>query len=185
MERIRLPEKDLKTIREMRNFGVLDNVKGHLLNQKNGVIMISCADGHQMYDIFSHQLKMQEGYCHDPCIHTLAWNGGALRIPKESPANKKDRTTHLDVLDDIRDSIKIKSIDTVALYVHAPCGKAQACGIDFLEMIHLLINAKIRLKNKVNNLHVACFMHIDFNNHKKRTYFISRHKWIEWNSKYY
>lgn len=180
MERIRLSERDLEMIRELRDFGVLDNVNGHSLSQKNGVIMISCADGHQMYDIFGHQLKMQEGHCQDPCIHTLAWNGGALRIPKNSPANKNGRTTHLDVLDDIRDSIAIKNIHTIALYVHAPCGKAQACGIDFLETIRLLIIAKAKLKNEIDNVHVACFVHIDFNNHKKRTYFISKHKWIEW-----
>lgn len=183
MERIRLSEKDLNMIRKLRDFGVLDNVNGHSLSQKNGVIMISCADGHQMYDIFGHQLKMQEGYCQDPCIHTIAWNGGALRIPKNSPANKEGRTTHLDVLDDIRDSIAIKDIRTIALYVHAPCGKAQACGIDFLETIRLLMIAKKRLKNKIDDVHVACFIHIDFNNHKKRTYFISKHKWIEWQEK--
>ncbi len=182
-KRIRLSEEDLEKIKELRKFGILADVNGHHLNQKNGVIMISCADGHQMYDIFGHQLKMQEGHCQDLCVHTLAWNGGALRIPQYSPANKKDRTTHLDVIDDIRDSIKIKNIHTIALYVHAPCGKAHACGINFIEMIGLLIDAKIRIKKEVDNIYVACFIHIDFNNNRKRTYFISRKKWIEWREK--
>lgn len=182
-ERMRLSEDDLKTIKELREFGVLDDINGHRLTQKNGVITIICADGDQACDIFNHQIKMQEGHCHSPRIHTFGWNGGALRIPKDSPANKSKRTTHLDLIDDIKDAIQIKEIRTIALYVHAPCGKAHACNIDFIETISLLMDAKVRLKNEIDNIHVACFIHIDFNNHKKRTYFISRQKWIEWKEK--
>lgn len=101
-----LSEKDLSIIKELREFGVLADVKGHQLNQKNGTILVTCSDGDQMYDIFTHQVKMQNGQCQDPRIHTFAWHGGALRLASKSPINQNDFNINLKYKTTINNFIK-------------------------------------------------------------------------------
>lgn len=86
----RLADEALKTIEELREFKVLDEVQNHLLDQRNGAILITCSDGDQMYDIFKYHVKMQKEQCADPRIHTFAWHGGALRLAPNSPINQSD-----------------------------------------------------------------------------------------------
>lgn len=176
---MRLSEEDRTAIEILRKEGILLDIEAHRLDQRNGVILVSCADGDQMCDIFAHQVKIQIGQCKDPRIHTFGWNGGALRLAPKSPTNKVGRSTAKDLLEDISDARKMKNIDTVALYVHAPCGKANACDISVIETLNLLMAAKERIKKENNGVKVACFFHVDYANGKKRTYFISRHKWME------
>lgn len=86
----RLANEDLKIIEELREFRVLDEIKNHLLDQRNGAILITCSDGDQMHDIFKYHVKMQKEQCADPRIHTFAWHGGALRLVPNSPINQND-----------------------------------------------------------------------------------------------
>lgn len=174
-----MSEKDKAAIEALRNEGILLDVEAYRLDQKNGVILISCADGDQMCDIFAHQVKAQIGQCKDPRIHTFGWNGGALRLAPKSRANKPGRSTAKDLLEDVRDARRMKNINTIALYVHAPCGKANACDISVIETLNLLMAAKEQIKKENDGVKVACFFHVDYANEKKRTYFISRHKWLE------
>ena len=96
-----------------------------------------------------------------------------------SPEIMPGRGTHRDFLDEIRDARAMKAIDTIALDNHAPCGKACACGLSFVQTLDLQMSAKTKIKVENQGVHVACFCHIDYG-HKKRTYFISREHWFQW-----
>ncbi len=164
----------------MRKTGVLCDTDGHLLDQSKGVILVTCADGDRFYDIFSEQVKMNGG--RDPRIHTFGWNGGALRIARNSPTNEPGHTTDVDCLRDVLDAMAMKDITTVALYVHAPCGKAAAHDLSFESVITLLIGAKRRIKEAAREACVACFCHVHYPDGRNRSYFVSREAWEKWQS---
>lgn len=156
--------------------GVFADVEDHLLDQGNGVIMVTCSDGDQMPDIFSFQEKMRGDHRKNPRIHTIALNGGALLIGENSPlkSDGEDRV----MLKHIKQAIELKGITTIALYVHAPCGAAGLCRLDMRQVLDLLMEAKRRIKTEMPGVTVACFCHVD--NGKKRTYFVSRERYEEW-----
>jgi len=183
-----ISEEDLRVIRSLRTAGVLDDVEPHLLNQQNGAVVVVCADGDQSYDIFTNHARMQDAHRSDPRIHYITRNGGALRLAPYSPANKHGRTTQLDLLDEIAETLPMKGIETVALYIHAPCGKAATSAISFALSIELLFEAKRILKANVPGVRVSCFSHVDYGPNfielgktkQRLTYFASRTKWEEY-----
>lgn len=168
-----LTMQDREYIQKLKDIHILEDVQEHLLDQTNGVILVTCADADQMYDIFRYQVEMQNGYRSDPRIHTLAWNGGAIRLPELSPANVINMSDIL-FMREIADAAALKNIHTIALYIHAPCGKTQSCGMTFQQSIYLLFQAKIRIKREIARAQVACFCHIDYGDLKKRTLFLNR-----------
>lgn len=170
---------DSRVVQDLRNAGVLQDIADHLLDQRDGVILVTCPDGDHFFDIFSRQLEMQKGQCRDKRIHTFGWHGGAMRLVAGSPANKGMHDHQL-FLDEIRDAREIKGINTVALYNHAQCGKAAACNIDFLHMMHLHMQAKLAVKKMNDGISVACFLHVTYPEGRKRTYFVSRPDWENW-----
>src|SRR3989344_2284016 len=154
---LRLSEEDRKSVLELRKFNILTDVKGHLLDQRKGMMLISCADGDQFDDIYSHKAMLQEKHYGTKRIHSFSWNGGCTRLVPNSPANKPGRGTHRDFLDEIRDARAMKAIDTIALDNHAPCGKACACGLSFVQTLDLQMSAKTKIKVENQGVHVACF----------------------------
>ncbi|MBI2050413.1 MAG: hypothetical protein HYT31_01230 [Parcubacteria group bacterium] len=174
-----LSENDVAIVRSLRDAGVLQDVESHRLDQSNGVILVTCPDGDHFVDIFSHQLRMQEGQCSDPRIHPLGWHGGAIRLVAGSPANKHPGE-HQIFLEEIRDARGLKGINTVALYSHAQCGKASACGVDFLQLMMLHMQAKAAVKAMNSGISVACFLHVTYPTGTRRTYFVSRPDWDRW-----
>lgn len=166
---------DRAYLRSLREKNILMDIESHLLNQKDGVIMIACADGDQMADVF----KKQEEYLLEqreiPRIHTLALNGGALVIPADSPLNSELSKGKV-IVDDIKGAMMLKGIKTIVLYAHAPCGAAGLCHLSAEEAIQFLVKAKKELKKVFADIKVACFFHVDWGDHK-RTYFISATRW--------
>ena len=177
-----LSVSDMSFIRKWRetSAAVLQDTKGHLLDQTNGIILVTCGDRDRAPEIFKFQALMQAQTSGDPKIHILSWNGGALRLTKRSPTNKHGRSTDRDFLDEIHDAISIKNILTVALYIHFPCGKATACGLGFRDCIEFLFKAKERIKMENEGVRVACFCHIDYGNSIQRTYFVSKERYSAW-----
>jgi hypothetical protein len=177
-----LSDNDTLTILRLRDQNVLKEVGPHLIDQSQGAILVSCADGDQIPDIFTYHAEMQNGHRKDPRIHMFGWNGGALRLAPDSPANKVGHTTQLDLLQDIGDALHMKQMSVVALYVHAPCGKAKASGISVYDTVRLLFAAKDTVKIAFPDIKVACFCHVDFGpnferfgkKRRKLTYFASR-----------
>lgn len=178
-----LSEPERKLVEEMRGFGVLADADGHRLDQREGIIMVTCADGDQMPDIFRFQAKLSEGQRTDPRIHTLSLNGGALLLPEDTKLIvRRGRRFREDVvlMEHIRVARNLKQIDTIALYAHAPCGMARLMHLSFEDVIATLIAAKARIKGDNHGAKVACFCHVDRGNGRKRTYFVSRDRWDAW-----
>lgn len=164
-------------LRELRDKNILLDIDSHLLDQKNGVIMIACADGDQMPDVFEKQEEYLLEQRETPRIHTLALNGGALVVPTNSPLNSELPKGKV-IIDDIKGAMMLKGINTVVLYAHAPCGAAGLYHLNIEEVIDFLIKAKEEIKKAVAGIKVACFFHVDWGDHK-RTYFVSAAKWRE------
>lgn len=177
---LKLSVEDSALVRELRRAGVLEDVEEHRLDQSNGIILITCSDGDQFFDIFAHQVKMQtDQRPTDPRIHVFGWHGGALACAVHSPVNKR-KHADLVFLDQIRAAREMKNINTVALYAHAPCGAADGNNVSLLEAFDLQVRAKAKIKTLNQGIRVACFFHVDYGNGVKRTYFLSRPKWDAW-----
>lgn len=182
----RMTKKDLALVDELREFGVLEDPKSHLLDQRRGVVLVACGDADRFGRIFARKVKMQKGQCADTRIHVIALNGGALRLAKKSPANKGTSRMDQYLMADIRNARRMKKIDTVALYIHAPCGQAKAARIDLRATIEILMAAKKRIKRmrpiKGTNqrVTVACFCHLAYPNGKDAVFFIRRDRWEAW-----
>lgn len=170
---------DVAIVRALRHANALQDIAGHRLDQRDGIILVTCPDGDHFFDIFNRQLEMQEDQCGDKRIHTFGWHGGALRLAPHSPANRRP-DEHQIFLEEIRDAREIKGINTVALYNHAQCGKAGACNIDFLQLMRLHMQAKTAVKAMNDGISVACFLHVTYPDKRRRTYFVSRPEWDQW-----
>jgi len=179
-----LSSKDHELIRALREAGVLQDVEEHLLNQRDGVILVTCADGDQFPDVFQRQTSMQAGQRAKTRIHPLTCHGGALAYAPQSPVNKR-KHADLVFLDHVSEARDMKSINTVALYAHTPCGAAHMCEVSIEESIALQMRAKKRILTLNQGIEVACFFHVDYNTSRnkdgrKRTYFLSRERWEVW-----
>lgn len=174
----RLSEKDLGLILELREAEVLQDVKSHLIDQRNGIILVTCADGDRFPDIFQHQVRIQADCRNDPRIHTLAWNGGALACAPHSPINKREGDEQV-FLDQVRGARELKSIDQVVLDAHAPCGMAGHHHLSIEEVLALQLSAKAEIKRLNSGIRAVCFFPVDYGD-KQRTYFLSCQHWKQW-----
>lgn len=177
---------DRGQVRKLREAGVLEDVKAHRLKQSRGIILVSCFDGDQMYDIFETCADFQREVRENPRINPVTLGGGPLLIPERSPLI---RIAHPEIdimiLGQIKMAREMKEIHSIALYAHAPCGAATKCGLNVFAIIELLIEAKIRIKEKFDGVSVACFLHVDKGldgdgKPNKRTYFVSPTEWRRW-----
>lgn len=174
-----LSEFDQEKIRILRAAGVLEDVNPHRLDQEQGVIMMSCADGDQQPDVFRQQTIYQRFTRGRKIrIHTLCLNGGAIALPVHSPLNQKVRVDDV-LMENLEGAMYLKGISVIALYAHAPCGAAGIHGLNVLQVIDLLVSSKKRIKGTYPETRVACFFHVDYGD-RKRTYFVSKMKWKEW-----
>ena len=155
-----LTEHDRMLITVLREAGVLAEVAGRNLDLKDGVIMIPCADGDQMCDLFEFKTSLFQEQQFHPRIHTLALNGGALLIPANSPVQREGNEDTV-ILQHLRDGQALKGINLVVLYAHAPCGAAGIAKLNSKQVIELLIAAKTRVKEEIPGLKVACFCHVE------------------------
>lgn len=175
-----LSKQDHELARALRLADVFQNVTSKELDLSEGVIIVPCADGDQMPDLFTYELGLFAELGIPPRVHEIALNGGALLIPRDSKV-RRDGSEDRVLLQHLRDAQALKGIDLVMLYAHAPCGAAALAELDLRGVVSLLMAAKSRVKAEVPSLKVACFLHIDWGDGKKRTYFVSRDKWECWN----
>lgn len=168
-------------IEELRKKGVLEEVGGHRLDLKCGVMSIICSDGDRAYDIFMHQAGIVREQCKDPRIHVFADNGGPLLLLPNSPIIPKGSTRARDLMRSIDGGYSLKQIPTVALIGHVPCGMADLNKVSLDRYIMLTLCGKMEIKTQLKRLglKVACFLHIDYNGDKKRTYFLNKTRWAE------
>jgi hypothetical protein len=172
-----LTEAELQIIKELKENDVLEPLRGFQLDYSNGVVMVACADGDQMYDLFTTHASLCPCNPNRHRIHLLTRDGGALVLPSVHFANQASNI----LLNEIAAASLMKDIKTVALYTHIPCGIADKFGIKTKENVVLLTLAKQRVEwMNVLNLQVACFFHVDYGQGKKRSYYVSPEKFDEW-----
>lgn len=175
---------DRTAIDILREADVLENDNAGKLNSPEGVIVIPCSDGDQMPDVFTHQcgLAHEGGWPVRP--HMPSLHGGAILMAEDCPLYREFRVDELLLLH-IRqaEGPELKGIGTVVLYAHAPCGAAAMAKLTLVHQIVYLMRAKVRVKEIDTTNKVICFLHVDYGTGRKRTYFISRAKWLEFWSK--
>lgn len=174
-----LSKQDRDFARALRLANVFQDVASKELDLSNGVIIVPCADGDQMPDLFTYELGLFADLGIPPRVHEIALNGGALLIPKDSQVRREGSEDRV-LLQHLKDAQTLKGIDLVMLYAHAPCGAAALGGLDLKSVVALLVAAKARIKSEIPTLKVAAFLHMDWGEGKKRTYFVSREKWEGW-----
>jgi len=175
-------EEDLQLVHRLRRQNVLEDVASHKINGNGRNVVIMCSDGHQSPDVItSHSRFLQHNGDGECCCHSHMLNGGALLLSPMFTETMKLPVREV-LLHQIKQSLSLKDINTVALYVHAPCGAAGLRKLSFIDTLVCLFDAKFSLKChffRFKKLHVSCFVQIDYGP-KKRTYFISRSKWESW-----
>lgn len=179
---MKLSTADHETYLYLRGLGILKDVLPRKMppeQASKGIILTCCADGDQFDDTYAHIAQVCLEYRPSPRIHVLPRMGGALVIPRSSPLHRERYGA--DLVDDILDSYRIKNIEIVALYAHAPCGAAGRAELSLAEVLDYLAKAKLELKQAAEkadiSLNAACFVHIDRGQDGKRTYFFPVGQW--------
>lgn len=177
-----LSNEDRRLIRELRQVGVLKDIENHLLDQRAGTVLVTCADADRFPDIFHHQEKMQSEQRTSSRIHTLSWHGGAIACAPCSPVNKVKSAdkVFLGQIIDARCEVKT-DIPAIALYAHAPCGAAALHHVDLATVIGLQMRVKQKVKSRLRDYPaaIAPFFHVDYGM-SQRTYFLCRTAWEAW-----
>lgn len=169
--------EDRSYLNQLREENILEEVAPQSLDLSNGVIAVVCADGDQFFDYYSHIASLAREQLGRERAHMLALNGGALLLSNEWP----DPEEAIVLKRHINVAVDLKNIHTVVLYVHAPCGAAGICHFDAKKVLDLLVQAKENVKLIRGDIKVICFVHVDWGEGKKRTYFLSQGKWNEYN----
>lgn len=172
--------EDAQLIRMLRAARVLDDAKGHKLKAPNGVIPIVCPDCDQAGDIDRHieSLLVESGS--KIRLHSLKQHGGGMLVSHTCPIGRKYMIDDY-VVENIGIARSLKEINTIILFVHAPCGAAQLAHLNVVEVLYHLVEAKKRIKAIWPHDKIGCFFHVDYcEEGRKRTYFLSCNAFEKW-----
>lgn len=174
-----LTDFDRNVIAILREAGVLQDMNGHSLDLGRGVIIIRCPDGDQMLDRIEHDRRVAIEAGVTPRIHLITHHGGCMVVAPNSPLYPGLGIDEY-CLEQIREAEMLKQIHVVSAEIHVPCGKAKSLGLSLVDQIVLQMAAKPRIKQVDPTNKVVCCVHVDHPDGRKRTYFISRAKWLEY-----
>lgn len=178
---------------QMKADEVLVTAEGNKVNASKGIILCGCGDCDQerIYSSYLAEIVTTR-------IHQVRYNGGALSISPHSPLHfviDDDGSRHAKGVVqtvDVRDSIIMKGIATVALVAHAPCGAAMGKEMTLDDIVGHLVGAKRELVKRYRGgehdlgIRVACFLHVDWPSlapklrKPPRTYFVSQEVAKRW-----
>lgn len=169
---MKLTEMELRIISQLRNgLGVLSEISSHKIPEEaaQGTILVSCADGDRVDDIFVHHKKCHKHGRH----HLLAAAGGPIA----------GRWGVGDFLaEEIDIARRVKTIEAIVLVAHAPCAMARAQGMSIPDVLNTLFARKQWVKQRFpvyadRKGGVACHLHVD-DGSKMRTYHACKDAWI-------
>lgn len=167
---------DREAVNILRTAGVLENVDAHRINMNNGVIVVRCPDCDQKDDAEGHDRQLALVNGGRDRLHPLLHHGGAaVAAPGSQLYPGFNIPGYLAV--QIREAENLKRINTILLEVHAPCGKGSDAGLNIVQLIMFMMMGKPMVKAVDPSNEVVCRVHVDYGG-RKRTYFISRNKWI-------
>ena len=180
---LELLKDDLETIESLLTFGVLQDVKGELLNRKNGVVYCACSDGDQFHDRYCRQSLFQmEQRADHPRIHPLTLNGGPLLCHPKSPLVNVNSTLAYDYYEMLFASTNMKETWSIILEGHAPCAAARKIGLSLFAQldIQMYVSVMARHRGDLENIDIVDHFHLSYGCARKRTHFINPEKWNEW-----
>ncbi|MBI5793792.1 hypothetical protein HZA87_01755 [Candidatus Uhrbacteria bacterium] len=173
----RLSLFDQGVVETLRNRSIIEHENGGLFHLDNGVIAIRCPDGDQMLDRIEHDRDVTQAAGGKLRVHLITHHGGCMVVAPDSPLYPGMGIDEY-CLKQIREAEMLKEIHTITAEIHAPCGKAISLGLTLVHQIVLQMAAKPRIKAVDPTNKVICRLHVDHPDGRKRTYFISRAKWI-------
>lgn len=171
-------EEDQRTIAMMERAGVLQEVDGHRLSTPNGVIFVGCGDADQSVDVISRTLQSIFVKGEPVRPHFLFLNGGALLVPPKSPVRLQYPEDGITICRNIREARAFKEINTIVLKAHIPCAKAAEFNLNVGDVVSLLQDAKIHVREENPGLTIACLLHVD--NGSKKLRFLDGASWRRW-----
>ena len=175
-----LCEADQALFASLQAANVLEDIQPHRLEVDGGIILVSCSDGDQFPDVFQHMGTVLTCRGDRARIHTIALNGGPLLLHPNSPLATHGESAVLTA--HIMEAARLKSISTVALVAHGPCGKAYGQNLNLAQVVDLLKSGKQHLESQGAGLTVYPFGQIDIPGARgrKRTYHVSGTRWPDW-----
>ncbi|TSC62245.1 MAG: hypothetical protein G01um101448_903 [Parcubacteria group bacterium Gr01-1014_48] len=173
---------DFKHIRELRAARVLQEITPEALNAVAGTIPVFCSDGDRAWDIFSHHAETCSKANYPVRPHIIAFPGAPLLLSEDSPKLLGMNTDELFIYG-IGTGQKLKSITTVVLVPHWPCGMARQLGISLTRSLALCFGGKKRIKKLVGIETVVVCLHVDYGKNKHdndvmKTYYVNREQWV-------
>ena len=164
----KLKTEDHRIIEALRRGGVLRRVYGpKLVPRSENLILISCADGHQLPDIIEHLGNFVF------CRHTLTVHGGALRLSRNFPENgNAGYPVGEFLLHQIEEARVLKKTNVLGLLSHYPCAIAMRHGLDISTVLTMTIDAKVRVQEGVPGMKIVPLFHY-CDGDCRRTMFIS------------
>jgi len=164
----KLRTEDYRVIEAFRRDGVLRRVYGpKLVPRSENLILISCADGHQLPDIIEHLGNFAF------CRHTLTVHGGALRLSRNFPENgNAGYPVGEFLLHQIEEARGLKKTNALGLISHYPCAIATRHSLDIPTVLAMTIDAKVRVQEAMSGVKVVPLFHY-CDGDRRRTMFIN------------
>lgn len=166
-----LTKDQLEMISELRNgLGVLQEISSHRIPEEaqRGTVLVSCADGDRVDDIFGFHKK-----CHAHGRHHLLTAAGG-------PVTGVWGTGNL-LAEEIDIARRVKAIETIVLVAHLPCAMAWSQGMTIPAILDALFERKSWVKQHFpiyghKKGGVVCHVHVD-DGKKMRTYHACKDAW--------
>jgi hypothetical protein len=181
--------EDALLVAHMREVGVLNRVNGYAFDPK-GTVLITCSDGNRIHTVLNtkRDIYLETGVP-DPCVHTLALNGGPVNLAPELYAGfSSDEypllvVPHADrvLLSNIAGAMLLKRLNSINLCGHLPCGVVTGLGLNASDALRLLVQAKFRVKAAFQGVGVTMFVHVATRDSPEGTiFFVNRDKAVDW-----
>ncbi len=180
---MKLSIRDRQLVDMMRQGDVLVNTDSTKFNQHVGSIIVCCSDGDQLTDLLNHNASMaieSEGQTRP---HTIANHGGAMLLSDGVNLFEEHDVSGL-IRTEIAQAIKMKGIRSVALMVHTPCGASSMIDLDVVGTVDHMVRGKKMLKEYFPEIMFTCFLHVDYGQNRRRTYFVPKDTFEEWYGEY-
>lgn len=178
-----LTPQDKYCLQQLKASGLFLNIDAEKLHIVDGVIAVFCGDGDQSDDLYKHVVSVCRGRIADNRIHLVALNGGAILMSGQLGGSQNCHGETM--FENVLDASRLKKMNDVFLYMHAPCGIVRAKGFGIVDQVRYLMMARDRLSEVAPRLHLWCFCHVDTYDeaegatHKRRTYFVPRARWSD------
>lgn len=180
---MKLDKRDRQLIDVMRQDQVLVNTDPVKFNQHAGSIVVCCSDGDQMTDLLKHNVSMAVASGGQVRPHMIANHGGAMLLSDGVQLFEQHDISGL-IKTEISQAIQMKKISSVALMVHAPCGASNMIDLDVVDTVDHMMRGKKMLKEYFQNVVFSCFLHVDYGQNRRRTYFVPEDRFEEWYAEY-